>query len=139
LSLVPIANQVFVAMPFAPRFDPVWGAIRDVCRGASLFAYRVDQLPVPGDLTRQILDGIRESAFVVADLTGNNLNVAFEVGYAAALGKDLVLLSEDVAALPFDVRNLRAIAYAREPPGLFELRRQLALVIELILARGAGS
>lgn len=128
-----ICNQVFVAMPFAADFDGVWRAIRETCLGFSLYAYRVDQVPAPGDITAQILGGIRESLFVVADLSGDNLNVAFEVGYSCALGKQLVLLIDDVRALPFDFRNLRAIEYSRHGEGLELLRADLARSFQLLV------
>lgn len=114
VSTVQICNQVFIAMPFARDFDPIWKAIREVCLRYSLYAYRADQVAAPGDITAQIIAAIEQSLFIVADLSGGNVNVAFEVGYGCALAKDLVLLVDDVDSLPFDFRNLRAIEYDRE-------------------------
>lgn len=112
-------------MPFLAEREPLWRVIEQRCSATSLFAYRVDLDPAPGDIARRISRMIEASLFVVADLAGGNLNVAFEMGYARALGKPLVILTDDVHALPFDVRNLRAIEYVPDEPGLEQLGGRL--------------
>jgi nucleoside 2-deoxyribosyltransferase len=60
----------------------------------------------------QIFDDIRRSKFCIADLTGNNPNVFAELGYALALEKPIILLTQDgFEKLPFDIRHLRAFVY----------------------------
>jgi len=47
----------------------------------------------------------------VADLTGRNPNVYYEVGVAHAFGKDVILISQSDEDLPFDLQNMRIIIY----------------------------
>lgn len=122
---MPERRQIFVAMPFQTEYEPIWNCIREAAFRRCLYPYRVDREPVPGDITQQIQNGIRESLLVVADLSGQNVNVAFESGVALALGKPLVLLVRDLAELGFDFRNMRAILYAPGQPGLARLQSEL--------------
>jgi len=70
---------------------------------------RSDLDPTPGQLTTQIIKGIIESRAVVADVTGRNPNVFFELGVAQAFAKPLALLVKSSDASPFDIKNERMI------------------------------
>jgi hypothetical protein len=59
----------------------------------------------------QIRVAIQQARICIVDLTGNNPNVMFELGLAQAAGKETVLLCQDIAQLPFDVRGQRVIKY----------------------------
>src|SRR4051812_18156032 len=85
----------FIVVPAATAFE--------------LKVVRSDLDPTPGQLTTQIIKGIIEARVVVADLTGRNPNVFFELGVAQSFAKPLVLLVKDAAALPFDVKSERTI------------------------------
>jgi hypothetical protein len=132
---VVVSNQAFVAMPFHVDFDPVWLKIVAACQHFGVVAYRVDKDPSPGDIISHIIAGIQTSRFVIADLSRGNTNVAFEVGFSYALRKDIVLMIDDIMTLPFDVRNLRAIAYERSTAGLDRLEERLGAVIRYVLER----
>jgi hypothetical protein len=60
----------------------------------------------------------------VADLTDNNSNVMYETGIAHALGKEVVLITQDVKALPFDLHALRCITYQVSNLATFEKELQ---------------
>jgi len=62
---------------------------------------------------------------VVADLTGRNQNVMYELGIVNAMGKDTVLLSQDVEDVPFDIRSQRVLIYQPSLKGMHELKRRL--------------
>jgi hypothetical protein len=71
-----------------------------------------------GDATRTvdlILDTIYQdigrASFLVADTTTRNANVFYELGYAHALGKTAVLLTQDTKEIPFDLKGWRHIVY----------------------------
>jgi hypothetical protein len=74
-----------------------------------LISQRSDHDRTPGVMTTQIIKGIIEAKAVVADLTGRNPNVFFELGVAEAFAKPLVLLIKDANSLPFDVMGERTI------------------------------
>lgn len=70
---------------------------------------RSDLDPTPGTITTQIIKGIINAKVVIADLTGRNPNVFFELGVAQSFAKPLVLLVKDPNMLPFDVKGERTI------------------------------
>ena len=58
---------------------------------------------------RQILRRLRDAELVVADLTGRNPNVFYELGIRHMIGKPAVQIIEDNEHIPFDVAQLRTI------------------------------
>jgi tetratricopeptide (TPR) repeat protein len=107
----------FVLMPFKDEFDDVYSVIKQCCSssrvGHSILCQRADEIAEPGRITDQIIEAIKRADFVVADLTGNNPNVMYELGYAQALGKPTILLNQAVDKTPFDTKDLRQIVYDR--------------------------
>jgi Tetratricopeptide repeat/Nucleoside 2-deoxyribosyltransferase len=110
------SQRVFVLMPFAAEFDDVYMIIRDACAeeslGIDVLCLRADDIQVPGKITDQLMREIDQSDVIVADLTGSNGNVMYELGYAHALGKPTILLNQ-TADSPFDLRGHRQILYDR--------------------------
>lgn len=117
--IMPTKNEksVFVLMPFKPEFDDVYMVIRDACAdksiGASIACQRADEIAEPGKITDQILTAIESADALVADITGSNANVMYELGFATALKKQIILLNQSVDKSPFDVKDLRQILYDR--------------------------
>jgi HEPN domain-containing protein len=105
----------FVMMPFGKRFDEVYRlVIAPAARDNGLTALRADEMAGPGFIMEQIRTAIQQSRLCVADLTGSNANVLYEIGYAQAMGKALVLLAERGSRLPFDVAHQRVVFYGPE-------------------------
>jgi tetratricopeptide (TPR) repeat protein len=113
---VDVAQKVFVLMPFAPEFDDVYMIIRDACREDALsidvLCQRADDIQMPGKITDQLIRGIEDADVIIADLTGSNANVMYELGYAHALDKPTILLNQ-TSESPFDLRIHRQIIYDR--------------------------
>jgi hypothetical protein len=87
-----------------------------------------------------IMDDIRRSIerarLVVADLTGRNPNVFYEVGIAHTLNKEVLLLSQSMSDVPFDLRHRRVLVYDYTPKGCKKLERKIADNINAILHEG---
>lgn len=75
----------------------------------SLEVQRADRDPTPGQITAQVVRCITSAAVVVADLSGRNPNVFYEVALAHAFNRPTVLLVNDARELPFDTQNERTI------------------------------
>jgi hypothetical protein len=113
--------QPFDSGPFDERYEDVFDpAIRE----AGLEPYRVDRDPHSVVLIESIERGIRESTACLADISTNNPNVWFEVGYAIASGKPIVLVCGPRSEpFPFDVNQRPIIRYETQAPRDFaELR-----------------
>jgi hypothetical protein len=103
---------VFVLMPFAQKFKDIYtfgikGAAEDVGAYAENLS---EQLFTEGMLDR-IFNQISKSDVIVADMTGRNPNVFYEVGYAHALGKIVLLLTQNADDIPFDLKHRQHIVY----------------------------
>lgn len=65
----------------------------------------------PGTIMNHIVRSIRAARVVVADLTGNNFSVGYELGFAHMIKKPTIPLIKSGSAKPFDVQTIRAIQY----------------------------
>jgi len=102
----------FVIMPFGNQFNSVYRLlIAPVASDNGLTVLRADEIAGPGFIMEQVRTAVQQSRLCIADLTGSNPNVLFEVGYAQALGKPLVLVARDASHLPFDVAHQRVVLY----------------------------
>jgi len=103
--------QAFVMMPFNDNTNAVREAIRVALDQANFDAILVDETYTTSKLTDQIEELIRQSHLCVCDVSGRNPNVAWEYGYATALGKNTILLVQDIEDLYFDIQNNATITY----------------------------
>lgn len=115
---------VFVLMPFDKDFDDIYKfGIKGSAEDVGAYAERLDeQLFVEGMLDR-IFNQINKSDVLIADMTGRNPNVFYEVGYAHALGKIVLLLTKDSKDIPFDLTQRQHIIYGGS---IEKLRSELA-------------
>ena len=97
-------------------------------------AMRADELDDEGLITNQVIDRLVSGDLVVADLTGRNPNVFYELAVRHAARKPVVHLIQHGEAIPFDVANMRAVPYALDDPDLLteaqgELRRKIEAAV----------
>ena len=102
----------FVAMPFRPAFDPIYETIRTALQEKGWQVRRADELFLPRLITDTILREILTSDLVIADLTGGNPNVAYEVGLTHALGNDPPIDLKNEQTIFYDADNLQALGSA---------------------------
>jgi hypothetical protein len=118
-------SLVFVIMPFGePWSDRVWEHIKRIIADYGMSAERADNRHGPV-VTEDIWRGIVEARVVLADVTGWNPNVFYELGIAHTLGKDVVLMTQPSARLPFDTQGFRHIIYSDNPAGVALLEDEL--------------
>jgi len=128
-----MANQCFVIMPFEKSFDGIWETvIRPTIVAAGDECLRADDIFAPGSIIDDIVKLIRDADYIIADLTRHNPNVYYELGFAHALSKPVILLTSDVSTLPFDLRQLRVIEYSDTASGAAALRESLTKYLTLI-------
>ncbi|QDV53715.1 TIR domain-containing protein [Gimesia fumaroli] len=118
----------FVLMPFSKEFDDVYQiGIKESCDNGGAYCERVDEQIFQEAFIERIYNQISKADFIVADMTGRNPNVFYEVGYAHALGKSTVLLTSNVEDIPSDLRHLPHIVYN---DSLIDLRNKLTRQVE---------
>jgi hypothetical protein len=82
---------------------------------------RADEIDDEGLITNQIIEHLIDDDLVVADLTGLNPNVFYEVAVRHAVRKPIVHLITSGQEIPFDVANMRAVPYALDDPDALEV------------------
>jgi hypothetical protein len=115
--------------------------IAPVAKEFDLAVERSDRDPKPGQITTQILRGILDATVIVADLTGLNANVFYELAFAQSFGKPTVLLIDRAETLPFDTRNERVIEIgdAGSPISMRQgedAKSKLRATLQVVLAPG---
>lgn len=114
----------FMAMPFDEHLQPVYEMIADTLAQKKWIVVRADEISRPRRIIDRIQQSILASDLVLADLSGNNPNVFYELGMAHAVGGDVILLTQE-DKLPFDISTEQTIFYESTEPGLKELSRKL--------------
>jgi len=111
-----------VLMPFSSEFDDIYRlGIREAAKELDIVAERVDEQFYSETMIERIYRQIDAADFVIADMTGKNPNVFYEVGYAHAKGKLCTLLTQDAADIPFDLKHHRHLVYGGKISRLREL------------------
>jgi len=127
-------EKCFVIQPFDNgKFDVRFNDIfKPAIENAGLYAYRVDEdssVKVP---IENIEKGILASVMCFAEITENNPNVWYELGYAFACGKDVVMVcSDDRKSYPFDIQHRKVIKYTVNSKSDFErLEKEITKTIK---------
>lgn len=130
-------NVAFVVMQFTEEFNSLYQeVITPVCIAHGFTPVRADDIYNNGLIVEDIARSIRESALVIADITPDNPNVFYEVGYAHGIAKPTILLAERKrASLPFDVSGFRTIFYENSIGGKAMVEERLRKHIENLLER----
>jgi len=127
----------FVIMPFADEFTEVYKTICKAVQDPSLnfICRRADDIRRGGNIMQDILESIGKSEFVVADLTGRNANVFYELGIVHTVKeveKVIILLREN-EEVPFDLTPFRNIKYSIEAEGAKGLKSKLITLINEVV------
>ncbi|HKQ24734.1 MAG TPA: hypothetical protein VJT81_09870 [Burkholderiales bacterium] len=120
-------DTCFVMMPFGDWFDRYYQEIyMPAIKEAGFEPVRADELFTTGSVVEQIWEQIEKSKLLLADLSGKNPNVFYELGLAHAARKPVVFTASEVGDVPFDLRHLRVIIYdIREPEWAPRLRKSI--------------
>lgn len=123
----------FVLMPFEEEWsDRVYkDYIRENIEKMGLQCLRADNL-TGQIIIEDIWIKINQAAFIIADVTGRNPNVMYELGIAHTLGKPFVLITQEIDKIPFDFTHLRHYEYADNYPGQKNFSNQLINVVPKI-------
>ncbi|MBI5668880.1 MAG: DUF4062 domain-containing protein [Chloroflexi bacterium] len=131
-------NDVFVIMPFAAPFVPTYrDVIKPLADELRLTMLRGDELSSSrGSVMEEVWAALNACRFVIAEITGGNDNVFYELGIAHTLNKPAILITQAATpeGVPFDIRHLRYIRYEASPDGSARLRADLRTAVTRLLA-----
>jgi hypothetical protein len=107
----------FVLMPFGGWFDDYYETIyKPAIEAAGFSPTRADDLFRPGTIVNDIWEFTRAAKIILADLTGRDPNVFYELGIAHTLAKPAILITDSIETVPFDLRALRVLVYEKNKP-----------------------
>jgi hypothetical protein len=117
-KFIPNSKLCFILMPFTPDwavriYNKVLLPIIEKC---GLEVQRADNL-FGHNVMEDVWSAINSAFIVIADVTGRNPNVFYELGIAHTLGKNVIILTQNKDDVPFDIQHFRYILYADNKDG----------------------
>lgn len=85
-----------------------------------------------GSINDRVIQSVCDSDLVVANLTGLNPNVMFEIAIRYSFGKPAIVIAENGTKLPFDIVDENTIFYINDPAGAAELKEKIKKFVEKI-------
>ena len=105
-------KKVFVIMPFQDQFFEVYEMLKMQFADSFEFTNAADE-GNQQNILKDIVQPIYEADVVIADLTGLNPNVMYELGLAHSFNKKTITITQDeLSTLPFDLKQYRAKDYS---------------------------
>ena len=118
---------VSVMMPFDAQYLDVYNCLRTTADSLSLRCRRADEIWENPAVIQDIVSLIDKSRIVICDCTGRNPNVFYEIGIAHTLGREVILITQNAADIPFDLRHLRYVQYLNNAEGRIALSTSLTV------------
>lgn len=117
----------FVIMPFDSALDAVYTElIKSTLEEAGYLVQRADDLVTSKNILDDIVGKIASADIVVADLTDLNPNVFYELGIAHSINGRVLMITQDVTSLPFDLQSYRVVEYDTHFSRFTEAKSRLA-------------
>lgn len=127
--------DLFVLMPFREELKPIFEKIiKKVAKKLLITARRADDIFTTHNVMTDVWADICSARVILADCTGRNPNVFYEIGLAHVVGKNVILTTQNKKDIPFDIQHLRYIEYKNTVDGIPEFEQRLASTLQEALA-----
>jgi len=120
-------SQIFVLQPFGKETDAAYALICEATAKAGVTVARADTISLKGNIVGTIFSVIQQAALIIADVSHGNPNVMYELGFAQALNKPIILVAAGIRTVPFDLAGLRVLIYDLKDPSDFIHRLRNAI------------
>lgn len=125
-------EKCFIITPIGEDTDPIRrhidGIIDAAIKPALSDKYEVlaaHHISKPGSITKQVIEAIYNAKLVIANLTGRNPNVMYELALRHAIGKPVIMIVEKGTPVPSDIIMQRVVPYSNDAKGVLELQADL--------------
>jgi hypothetical protein len=127
----PKPSNIFVLMPFADDLRAVYDDhIRAVADKLGITVTRADDFFAANSVITDVWNAITRAQVLIADCTGRNPNVFYELGIAHTIGKPVILIAQSKDDIPFDVQHIRTIIYDFTPRGMQDFEASLGATLK---------
>lgn len=130
-------KKAFVIMPFD---DETANAVYDhctklICKEFNLEVEGADEIFTSNPILEDITSAINRAAVIIADISGKNPNVLYELGLSHMLKtkQTIMVTQDDFVGIPFDISHFRIIQYKNSIPGKSAYEKQLRETLKNIL------
>lgn len=124
------SKNVFVLMPFGEPFQTIYyNVISPVVKSLGYSASKADEDSRIGIVIDQIKKSIREAFLIIADVTGKNPNVFYELGLAHGSEKEVLIITQTEKDIPFDISHIRHFKYTYDP-NFDDLKKQFHRILK---------
>jgi len=111
-------KKSFVIMPFHEDFKKHYHLVyKPALQSAGYSVTRVDEILGSRPIIEDIQEAIKRADLILCDMSTRNPNVFYELGLAHAIGKPVILVSNNIDDVPFDLRHVRTIIYNNKQAG----------------------
>jgi len=127
--------MVFVIMPFADNFNKIYKWIEETVTSSSLNCTRVDKEIFLYGIMDCIREDILKAGIIIAELSDKNLSVYYELGLSHGYQKNVIMLTQNIDEIPFDLRHLPMVIYKPNDKAGFQnqLSRRIEYCKQLII------
>lgn len=130
--LMPLGEVHDLPKVFHDHIKPV------IEKRCSLRCERANDINNINGIMQSVWESINRARVIIADLTDKNPNVFYELGIAHTLGKPVVMITQSMDHVPFDLRHLRCIEYAYKPDRIKQFEETLAKTVLRVLSSDAS-
>lgn len=126
-------KSAFVLMSFSTKYQDIYDHfLKPVLTEAGFSVARADDLSTGQNIMADIVQSICAADLVVAEITAPNPNVYYELGIAHAMRIPTIILSQDIDALPFDLRSYRILTYTTDFVAIQGAKEKLRILAESV-------
>jgi hypothetical protein len=128
IELDSVKPKLFVVMQFTEDYNKLYSeVIYPVADKMGFECVRADEHYSSTPILRDIITSIEESTAIIADITPDNPNVFYEIGYSHAINKPTILLCDKKREkLPFDISGFRTLFYENSIAGKSQIEKNLS-------------
>jgi hypothetical protein len=132
------SDYCFVLMPFSDFNDiqsvyenHIKPIIENKCE---LRCERADDIHDISGVMQSVWESINRARIIIAEMTGKNPNVFYELGIAHTLGKPVIMITQSIDYVPFDLKHLRCIVYEYKPGKINKLEIALEKTVSRVIS-----
>lgn len=121
-------RKAFVILPFTEASNDAWkGGIKRACDDEGFVCLRLDKQSLSNLITESVSTLLESADAVIVDTTESNPNVMFELGWALAKEKELMIIlhRDNLGRVPFDIKGARFFVYQSTWSGIEELYSEI--------------